>query len=353
MTTKAIQLLTNSRLKDARACQRLHRYRFLDMVRALQTASALRFGTLLHLCLEAWWKAPFRDDDARMAAVTAVVEASDADAFDKVRALELMRGYTIRWGAEPYRAVAVESEFECALVNPLTGRESRTWRLAGKLDVVVEHIETLDKFLMEHKSSSEDITPGSEYWRRLTLDGQVSMYYEGARSLGHDVQGCIYDVIGKPGLKPLKATPVESRKYTKDGRLYAAQRLEDETPEEFRVRLVEDIAADPAGYFQRGSVVRLESEMIDALYDIWQLGQQIAEAENVGRYPRNPDACVRYGRTCEYFGVCTGEVSLEDPTQFVQLTTPFPELSGQTTPQAKEVPNGSTENSSPATAATT
>jgi hypothetical protein len=47
------------------------------------------------------------------------------------------------------------------------------------------------------------------------MDGQVSTYFDGAASLGLDVAGCIYDVIGKPGIRPLQATPVEARKYTK------------------------------------------------------------------------------------------------------------------------------------------
>ena len=36
--------------------------------------------------------------------------------------------------------------------------------------------------------------------------------FDGAAALGHDVAGCLYDVICKPGLRPLKATPVEARK---------------------------------------------------------------------------------------------------------------------------------------------
>jgi radical SAM protein with 4Fe4S-binding SPASM domain len=38
----------------------------------------------------------------------------------------------------------------------------------------------------------------------------------------------------------------------------------------------------------------------------------LREAEIAKRYPRNPDACVLFGR-CEYLPVCTGECSINDP----------------------------------------
>lgn len=318
-----MKLLTASRLRAARACQRLHSYQYEQGYRPVEDADFLRFGTLVHLGLEAWWKS----DGDRLADALAAVQG-EADPFDRVRAEELLRGYHFRWIDEPLEVLAVEVEFLTDLRNPATGAPSRTWKLAGKIDVIVRDLRDGLVRNVEHKTSAEDIRQGSEYWRRLRMDGQVSIYYVGAASLGHDVAGCLYDVLGKPGIRPLKATPVEARKFKKDGTLYANQRLADETPEEFRARLVEDIASDPNAYFQRGDVVRLESEMSEALFDIWQLGQQIREAELADRAPRNPDACVRYGRTCPYFDVCTGAASLDDTTRFTRRADVHPELSG-------------------------
>lgn len=334
-------LLTNSRLKAARACQRLHDLEYLQLWRLAEEPEVLRFGTLLHLGLRAWWEAPTE----RLAAAHAAVQR-EADPFDRVRAEEMLRGYDARWAAEPYEVLAVEVEFQTELRNPETGAASRTWRLAGKLDAVVRCLRTGRKLLVEHKTSSEDIEPGGEYWRRLRMDGQVSVYYEGAASLGHEVEGCLYDVLGKPSQRPLKATPRESRKYTKTGALYANQRDGDETPEEFRARLVEAIATNPGAYYQRGEVVRLESEMEEALYDVWQLGRQLREAELAHRSPRNPDACVRFGRTCQFFGVCTGEASLEGNPMFVRSTA-HPELAGE----GVEAPREETTNATSTAAA--
>lgn len=173
-------------------------------------------------------------------------------------------------------------------------------------------------FVMEHKTSSEDIGLGSMYWRKLTLDAQISNYLVGARSLGYEPDGVLYDVLRKPALEPYKATPLEARKYTKPtksepvSRLYSNQREIDETPEEYRDRLLASIAEKPDFYFQRGVVVRLEEEERDAAFDTWQTAEQIRVARNAGRWPRNVDACSQYNRLCDYWEVCAGETTIDD-----------------------------------------
>jgi len=246
--------------------------------------------------------------------------------------------------------VGVEVEFATELRNPNTGAASRTWRLGGKIDAIVRDTRDGRVLLVEHKTSSEDITPGSDYWKRLRMDGQVSVYFAGARqALGIDVAGCLYDVLLKPAQRPGQVPLVDAdgvkivhdasgqRVKTKDGKKWRESastaegfvlQTRPETPEEFRARLVEAMAADPVKYFARGEVVRLEAEMDEALFDIWQTGQQLREAQLAQRCPRNPDACVRYGKTCEFFDVCTGAASLDDPTRFTRSTNVHPELAG-------------------------
>jgi len=320
-------LLTISRMKSARACLRLHKLRYLEGWRPVREADTLRFGTLIHAGLEAWWQAPMAH---RLDAALAALDV-EADPYDRARARALIVGYDARWADQRYETLGVEVAFVAPLVNPDTGAASRTYSLAGKIDAIVRdaHGRVL---IVEHKTSSEDVSTGSEYWRRLVMDGQVSVYFEGARSLGHDVEGCLYDVIAKPGLRPYKATPPESRKYTKDGSLYANQREEDETPDAYEARLLEAIAAAPDKFFARGEVPRLETELDEARADAWQTGRLLRESELAGRAPRNPDACVRYGRTCDFFDVCAGQASLDDPSRFIRLTHSHPELSGSPTP---------------------
>lgn len=250
---------------------------------------------------------------------------AEMDPYVRAKVTAMVIGYHHRWNAAQYEVIAVEREFNAPLVNPTTGAASRTWTLGGKVDAIVRDAEGRI-LVVEHKTAAEEIGPGSDYWKRLRLDGQVSIYFAGAESLGLKPDAVLYDVLAKPALRPYKATPLESRKYKADGTLYANQRAEDETPEQYLARCLADIAEDPAGYYQRGEVVRLEQEMSDALHDVWQLGKQIRESEIAGRFPRNPDACVRYSQTCPFFGVCTGEVALTDATRFRRSEHVNPEL---------------------------
>lgn len=343
-------LLTSSRLKDARACQRLHQIRYELGYRPAEEAEALRFGTLIHDGQEAWWRAPAdRLAGALNAIRTAVFDTEgEPDLFALAKAEAMLIGYDARWGAEPYEVLAVEQPFETELRNPMTGRLSQTWRLAGKMDVIVRDLRDGRVLVVEHKSATGDISPGSEYWRRLRMDGQVSVYFEGARSLGYDVAGCLYDVLGKPAHRPSGIPVLDDdgvkvvldakgqRVRTKDGKKWRQTadaelgyvlQTRPETAQEYQARVMEAIAESPMDYFQRGEVARLEEEMKDALYDVWQIGLGIRESELANRFPRNCDACVRYGRTCEFFDVCTGVASLEDPLRFRRVESTHPELS--------------------------
>lgn len=214
-------------------------------------------------------------------------------------------------------------------------------------------------YVGEHKTTSLEIGPGSPYWKRLTLDSQVSNYLPGARALGFEPVGVLYDVVKKVNLRPRLATPVEDRKYTqaKDrackeckrkapaplphvetvgegddarevqcvdgrivtdpgGRLHAGMRDTDETPDEFRARVREDIAANPDKYFQRGIVVRTREEEVEAAADVWAIAEQIRESRRRNRWRRNVDACDSYGSWCSYWPVCSGEASIDDPSRY-------------------------------------
>jgi hypothetical protein len=337
-----MRLLTTSRAKDYRACARPHHVKYELGYRPVVEADVLRFGTLMHFGLEAWFLAGLQGHLAqRLEFALAAIQQHATDPFELARAEAMMVGYDLRWANEPLEVLRVEAQFETELRNPITGAASRTWKLAGKIDVIVRDQSTGEDLVVEHKTSSEDISPASNYWRRLRMDGQVSTYFEGARSLGYNVTRCLYDVLLKPAQKPFKATPIGDRKYTKPTkaepvpRLYANQREADETPEEFRARVAEAIAEDLDGYFQRGDVVRLEGEMHDARWDTWQIGQQIREAELAHRAPRNPDACDRYGRLCSFFDVCSGAAVLEDRTRFRRSEHVHPELSTQDQPEGQ------------------
>ncbi len=315
-----LNVLSNSAIACYRACPRQFKYRYVMLRRPRRASEALRFGALIHVGLNAWWNEPSDASDRYSAAVHAMRERAearpeDADPFELIKAEELIRGYSVRWGDEGYETIAVELTFDVPLVNPETGRASRTYRVQGAIDAIVRRGGKV--FHVEHKTTSQDIGLGADYWRRVSaLDPQVSTYQSALRALGYEDVETLYDVIHKVALRPQKATPEAQRKYTKEGRLYANQRETDETPEEFRLRVREHIAANPERYYARGPVVRLEQDEREHAGDVWQTAAMIRMSENSGHWPRNPGACERFHRLCDYFDVCSGMASIDDDSRF-------------------------------------
>jgi hypothetical protein len=322
---RRLPILSVSRANRYRACPRSDY--FASVLRRVprRIDDNRRFGTLFHLGLEAWWRALALDprflgsDRPLDIALHIVAQTPDADPFELVKAEVLLRGYDARWLNEGIEVVtvngvpAVEVPFEGDLRNPQTSGVSRTFRRGGKIDAIVRSPDG-QIWVLEHKTSAEDILPGSVYYQRLTLDPQCSMYLQGARDLGFEPAGVIYDVIGKPGQKPLRATPLEARKYLKSDptKLYANQRDRDESPAEYGARIAEAIAAAPHEYYQRAYVVRSAEEEREASWDLWQTAQQMRESIANDVWPRNPKNCEQFRRLCDYFGDCTKQQRIAD-----------------------------------------
>jgi len=322
-------IITASRLKCFNQCRRKHHIKYVLGYRSRAKSEALEFGTLVHLGLEAWWMTG-GILDAAIAAIEVVVSA---DPIQLIKARVLLKGYHARWFDDlpKYNVLGVEKEFTHDIVNPSTMRACVNMAVSGKMDVIVAGTTSPELFqnerwFIEHKTSSEDLSPGSVYWNRLRMDPQVSIYYSGMKALGHYPEGCIYDVIGKFGERPYKATPIEKRKFTKEGKLYANQRAEDETLEEFEARLTALVAADPNAYYGRAEVVRTQQEIEESMNDVHAVATMMRDEERLERAPRNPDACFLYNRQCEFYGVCAGYENLEDESRYEKLETMHPEL---------------------------
>jgi hypothetical protein len=327
-------LVSTSEMRAFQRCEREHAYLYALGIRPVEKAHALRFGSLLHAGLESWWLWRPGSEVGRLdAALTKIAHAvwedeCHVDELDRVRVEELIRGYDLTWGNEPLETLAVEAEFTTPILDPDTGDALPDIVLGGKIDALAR-----DKhgyvWVVEHKTATD---PGALYWQRLTIDLQCSVYMLGARALGFEPQGILYDVVVKPKMAPLKATPVEQRKYRKsDGALYSGQREFDETPEEFRERFAAALAESSTPVYRRGTVVRFEHDELAAARDICVLARRIAIAKqracSGGYVVRSPDACSRYGRMCEFFGPCTNSADIHDPLLFRRATSEHEELS--------------------------
>ncbi len=345
VTPTRLPLLSNSSLNTFRRCPREYYFRYVLLRKTRAKAAALRFGTLFHIALNAWWRCNGSAVEKLLAALAALdAQEEEKDLFELVKARCLIAGYTARWGDEGYETLAVELQFRLPLfdgggrvlnasgeVVGVTRARSMGFDLGGAIDVIAKRNGRVRN--VEHKTTSSDISVGSDYWRHVvTLDPQVSTYMNASRVLGYDPHDTLYDVIRKPTIVPHLATPEEDRKYTKPTkaepipRLYAKQRETDESPEEYESRLTEEIAENPGRYFARMPIVRLDEDDAEHARDVRDTAAMIASAENYSRWPRSPNACERFGRLCEYHDACSGITTIEDDSRFITKTHQHEEL---------------------------
>jgi hypothetical protein len=268
-------------------------------------------------------------------------------AIEQETVLSLVCGYEWRWREANLEVLATEQVFRVPLRNPATGAITPSFDLAGKIDGIVR-LEDGRLAVKETKTCSEDLALDSDYWRRLRIDHQISMYVHAARELGHAVETVLYDVIRKP---TIEANPVPlkddqgvkivldargDRVRTKDGKKwretadtslgYVLQTRPMAT-EEWSERLRSDIADRPDFYFARVEIPRLDQDIEEFRAELWDVQQAIREAQRTGRHYRTvtQNTC----RYCPYFGICSTNqiVNLDYPPEgFEVLSSPHPEL---------------------------
>lgn len=342
-----------------RDCPRKRYYNYDLRRRARRRSHALAFGTIWHCLLELYWRRRQAGDspEARFAAVLTsfAVLTAELDRYDQAKILAMLAGYTAIWDTVECTVLAVECEFRLPLLHPVTNVRTTAFDLGGKIDAVLR-LSDGRVAIVEHKSSGEGALIGSNYRAKLTLDGQVSQYWQGARALGYEPDVVIYDVAVKPKHEPKLATPESERKYTKEvpavpdkvlkngtvkpgkpavpSRLHANQRLEDEPVSEYEARVVAAITEEPGQYFQRVELVRLARQEDDYRFNVWALARSIRDSQRTDpRYIyQNTSACFKYGR-CEYLPVCEHMTSIDDEELYRTATREHEELNSPMEPE--------------------
>ncbi len=363
LTIEGSDLLTNSRMATFRTCARKHQYQYEMGVRPSSSANFFRLGTAVHAGIEHWSK--HHDFDKAIAAAVAPyqerwdmaesIEAAEAAAVERETAIELLRGYFNAWawdGREdadhpltPVEVLASELAFNMPIVNPETNMPSRSFRAAGKIDAIVR-LKDGRLAVMEHKTTGDSIDADSDYWTRLRIDHQISLYMVAAKHLEYNVQTVLYNVIRKPSIAPKQIPCLDAeglkivedadgkRVFKKDGTPRESGDTEKgyklkartESPQEFGLRLAEDIEQRPGFYYARQEIPRLTSDLDEFRWELWQQAQAIREAQRANRWIRNSNACLNMGR-CPYLSVCHNGISPDAlPPGFVRLENIHPEL---------------------------
>lgn len=241
------------------------------------------------------------------------------------RAYGLMTGYHHRWADAPYRILEVESTVTAPLYNPETSTKSRSFLMAGKLDVHAEEIGTGRKVIFDHKTTSDEISdPNGTYWQQLVVEGQASHYLLLEWLNERKVDYAVWDAIRKAQTSPKEVAKKDRTVVLATGE-YCGLKLSSDELEKFAsseresnkmyaARLIQDCSVDrPDRFFQRRQVPRLDAEVIEYSREQWGHSQDIILARRTNRWPRNGSACMNYGRACQFLGVCSGHDTIDSP----------------------------------------
>jgi hypothetical protein len=243
------------------------------------------------------------------------------------KAWGLMIGYHARWARSAWSAVAVQAGFQLPIINPATGRRSRTFSQAGRCEGIVSR--RAEHFLLESKTAGEDIDrPDAPFWRRLAVDTRAGTYALARRQLGRPVAGVLYDVLRRPHLRPRvipKGTPKRAERDTVGTRLELQRRNTyfgwpvdqreqgrvlggdgRETARLYGLRIVADTLRRPDWYFQRRILKRSKGQLTRHARELWETAVEIRLARRAGRHYANSQACMAYHTPCPYLPICSG-----------------------------------------------
>lgn len=310
-------LVTNSAKKEFQSCRRRYRYKYVDCVRP-QGSTALKVGTLCHVGFEWFWRG------STMAVILNAMRSSvrgdswwdtEAGQVEFARSRALITGYYVAWSK-------TRDKWELVSCEETIIHSSSTVDIGIKTDVIARDTSSGELYLVEHKTTSEEIsTIGDDYWLRLAIDGQITLYRHLVERKHSEPVKILYDVAKKIQGKPKMRERVVRRKDETDEELQARKDAARESIGEFEARLTKE-AISNKGLYVRHEIHRTDEDT-KRLLEEWA---EVAEEMSVykGVYPRNESFCQsRFGK-CPYLGVCTGIESLDDP-KFEQ-SEPHPEL---------------------------
>lgn len=336
--------LTHSSESTFKSCPRKFFYRYRLGLTPANNSDALRLGSAFHIGLEAL-KGGKSIEDAVLEVFHAYAEqvcppwlTQEEYATERETAIALVRGWHHQYGGDFIcEYIAVEQSFELPIINPETNGITPKYKSAGKIDGIVK-LPDGRIAIIEHKTTSEAIDSGADYWDKLTFDSQISRYYLAARNLGYDISTVIYDVVRKPGISPRNITKAARAQATADGHYFGVKLTatcpEHETPQMYGARLLADLKERPEFYFARNEITRIQADLDDFAWEQWAIMKQISESDRFGRWYRNTNSCNQWNKRCEYMDLCAGKCAdpqEQTPAGFVVKYVLHPELAETTT----------------------
>lgn len=308
-------ILTNSSITAFWKCPKYYYYVYVCGLRKKQLAEGpLWFGQGLHTGLEliySGWsvEASLHYVEESMLSRKTGREDIDDVLVDIIKVQELLRAYVKFYAAKLHnqKVEKVEKEFRLPILGTQGQDQTRVrYALAGKIDLILTD-ENGWRCLEDHKTTGKDIQPGNDYWRKLLLDHQMTLYFYAAGREKLAINKLFYDVIKKPTIRLKK----------------------NETTEQYRERLAADIEENPEKFFRRIECARTDAHVEDFQTELYQTAAIIQGCTDRNWFPKNTTSCLEPYR-CSHFDICTAggwKPHYPPPPGFEIATDKYPELS--------------------------
>jgi len=292
--------MTFSALAALRKCPKCYQLRYLDQLVPIETPRALSFGRVFHEVLEHHYRGLSADalrDRIDAAFPDRIADGDQRQQWHVMHAI--LTGYLSRYSQEPFHPVYLEYQFDQPLVNPQTNCPSRTFRLQGKVDGIVQMHGAW--WVLEHKTTS---TLTGDYIERLPLDTQISMYVLAVEAaLDLKVAGVLYNVVVKKRLVQARGeSDVEYAERVAASKTGKIKRKEAESDEAYRDRLEEAYLNEPL--FHREEVLLDRAHLDLVRRETWADARRARTLELAGFFPRNTGSChspypCQFARLCQ------------------------------------------------------
>lgn len=312
---RAPRLLTHSSMQAWSTCQIEYRLAYEDLIVPTAYPAALAIGSAVHAGIEvlqhgrslseAWVIAQGKMESFAARARLGLDEAGKAElaatmAWDAAKVRAMLRAWLEQHDSAPVtdahpealtfldrdlEVVETELALEAPLRNPLSGRPSRTFMLAGRIDAIarLRSNGAGGLYVIEMKTTAEDL---DDFVEAMRLSVQPSIYQTLVEAhAGVDsgrILGSMLDIIRKPAIRPKR----------------------DETPEAFEARALDEYRKDPARFFRRETVPVNESLCREAMTNAWMIADGIRRAEKFGFVSKRGPACRGAYGVCRYRPLC-------------------------------------------------
>jgi len=279
-----MEILTHTRIQTRKNCPKMDYWRNIRGLVPIVKKKSLNIGGAFHKGMETrsvekavtylrnqllYPQDQQEADELEIAAAT--VEAMVSGALEKWPAFE--RGHR-------------ELKFEIPVMNPKTNSSSRSFRLGGKTDELVQ-LDDGTWWIVEYKTASQI---GQAYVDRLDLDSQITTYIYGLqRHLDIMISGVFYRVVRKPSIRQNK----------------------NETLDQFRQRIIRDYQERKDFYFYEFQLYRSQADLDEFEKELWAFTQEYLFAKRSGVHWKNTSKCTKFGG-CPYMPLCRGVEGAEN-----------------------------------------